>query len=138
MPNEMSNQSHLYREYYEIVKAFHAANIEYQNTTTKLTEKRHNAIQQAIRTRIEPVISKFQIILWVSVIFGTISMIMSCRSLYDLNSSSPDRIMSVIFLLIAIIIGFISFIVFSWSTSRIKTLYDVRESMEKSQPELPF
>jgi ABC-type multidrug transport system fused ATPase/permease subunit len=131
----MTDQSRLYREFYEVVRAFNSANQEYLNTAEKLAAERKSEIQRAVMAHLDPVISTFRSIQ----VFGIIAVLGSgiafCYGTTQVNNGNSGG-SAVIF--IALIIGLIAVIAIAWSSSQISSLNQKKQDALASQPMLPF
>lgn len=135
MTDQTQNQSRLYREFYELVRAFNSANQEYLDTAEKLAAERKSAIPQAVIAHLDPVISTFRTIQ----VFGIIAVlgagIAFCNGTSQVNNDNSGGY-AVIF--IAFIIGLVAAIAIAWSSSQISGLNQKKQDALASQPKLPF
>lgn len=135
MTDQSQNQSRLYREFYEVVRAFNSANQEYLNTAEKLAAERKSSIQQAVMTHLDPVISTFRTIQAFGIIAVLGTGIAFCYGISQANNGNSGG-SAIIF--IALIIGLIAAIAIAWGSSQISGLNQKKQDALASQPKLPF
>lgn len=135
MTDQTQNQSRLYHEFYEVVRAFNSANQEYLNNAEKLAAERRSSIQQAVIAHLDPVISTFRTIQ----VFGIIAVlgtgIAFCYGTSQVNNGYAGG-SAIVF--IALVIGLIAIIAITWSSTQISSLNQKKQEALASQPTLPF
>jgi ABC-type multidrug transport system fused ATPase/permease subunit len=135
MTDQTQNQSRLYHEFFEVVRAFNSANQEYLNSAEKLAAERRFSIQQAVMAHLDPVISTFRTFQIIGVIAVLCAGIAFCYGTSQVNyvDSGGSAIIP-----IALIIGLIAGIAVAWSSSQISGLNQKKQEALASQPQLPF
>ena len=135
MTDQTQNQSRLYHEFYEVVRAFNSANQDYLNSAEKLAAERRSSIQQAVVAHLDPVISTFRTIQVIGIIAVLGAGIAFCYGTSQVNyGDSAGSAM----IFIGLIIGLVAAIAIAWSSSQISGLNQKKQEALASQPKLPF
>jgi hypothetical protein len=135
MTGQTQNQSRLYHEFYELVRAFNSANQDYLNTAEKLSAERKFAIQQAVIDHLDPVISTFRTIQVFGIIVVIGGGIAICDGTTQANNSNSGESLVI---LIALIVELVAIIAIAWSSSQISDLNQKKQDALASLPKLPF
>lgn len=128
--NRTNNQSVLYYDYFEAVKAFNLTNAQYLTTVDDIATQRQDAIQHAIAIYINPMLSTLRSVQIVSIAVGVLSFAFMCGRIYAGSGA--------LLTLIAFVLGIIALAVFLWALSKVREL---RESMnfviQQRLPDIP-